>query len=463
MRRNRVAPPIDLMAELEGDDDDPKKQSTLTQQPTLVGPQTAPKPTLTTQKTIVQPTTAASRPSSARTAPRTTVSFRQRTPPAQPSATNRTNYRLFKPLTPAQRKMLETEYYVNKNFYGRDKLYASLQRKHGDAAPTQKAINDWLLQQETHQLHRRQFKSQTITPIKNVRVPNQLWMADLIDLTSRADNGFKWALTVVDVFSRYAWAVAMKNKQNQTVTAAMADILKSQKPRLLQTDNGSEFISGSFQALLRKYSVNHITGLAGRAFSQGPIERWNGTLKSAIGRLWTARGNKRWVADLPDIVRVYNNNVHASTGVAPADVNRENKQQMKDLNERNDKRVATSNTEHAPTDVKVGDKVRLKVMKGSIDSSTTKQNWTRELFTVSRVKQPEGSKAATFKVTDADGDVRKDIYTATDIQKVDADRIQRSPITIAPRSAPRRPRTRQRAAVSLRQGAPRRSARLAGR
>ena len=69
MRRNRVAPPIDLMAELEGDDDDPKKQSTLTQQPTLVGPQTAPKPTLTAQKTIVQPTTAASRPNSARTAP----------------------------------------------------------------------------------------------------------------------------------------------------------------------------------------------------------------------------------------------------------------------------------------------------------------------------------------------------------------------------------------------------------
>ena len=62
MRGNRVAPPIDLMAELEGDDDDPKKQSTLTQQPTLVGPQTAPKPTLTTQKTTVQPTTVATRP-----------------------------------------------------------------------------------------------------------------------------------------------------------------------------------------------------------------------------------------------------------------------------------------------------------------------------------------------------------------------------------------------------------------
>ena len=43
--------------------------------------------------------------------------------------------------------------------------------------------------------------------------------------------------------------------------------------------------------------------------------------------------------------------------------------------------------------------------------------------------------------------MRKDIYTATDIQKVDADRIQRSPITIAPRSAPRRPRGARRGGV----------------
>eukprot|EP01047_Picozoa_sp_COSAG01_P000553 COSAG01_NODE_10_length_42970_cov_93.010007_49_plen_73_part_00 len=33
----------------------------------------------------------------------------------------------------------------------------------------QKAINDWLIKHKVHQLHRRQ--SQTITPIRNVRVP----------------------------------------------------------------------------------------------------------------------------------------------------------------------------------------------------------------------------------------------------------------------------------------------------
>ena len=84
---------------------------------------------------------------------------------------------LFRPLTDQQIDMLEREYYTNKNMVGRDKLYFILKRKYGDKASTQKAINDWLINQKTHQLHRRQFKSQTITPIKNVRVPNQMYVA----------------------------------------------------------------------------------------------------------------------------------------------------------------------------------------------------------------------------------------------------------------------------------------------
>jgi len=138
----------------------------------------------------------------------------------------------FKPLTPAQKQMLKTEYYERKNAVGRDKLYFSLKRQYGTAAPSQKAVNDWLLKQKVHQIHRRQFRSQTVTPIKNVRVPNQLWMADLIDLGKIPDGGYKWVLTVVDIFSKYAWARATKNKEGRTIALAMADILKSQKPRL---------------------------------------------------------------------------------------------------------------------------------------------------------------------------------------------------------------------------------------
>jgi hypothetical protein len=232
MTTKRISAPFDLMSELESDDDEPKKQ-TITRTTTTVAPPTppkpAPKPTLTKTTTTVAPKAA-----------------------SKPIATTPAGNGLFKPLTTAQKQMLKVEYYDNKNMTGRDKLYYALKRKHPNTHPTQKAINHWLLNQKVHQIHRRQFRSQTVTPIKGIRVPNQLWMADLIDMGKIPDNGYKWVLTVYDVFSKYAWARATKNKEGRTIAVAMADILKSTKPRLLQTDNGSEFIAAPFQAVLKQ-------------------------------------------------------------------------------------------------------------------------------------------------------------------------------------------------------------------
>ena len=55
--------------------------------------------------------------------------------------------------------MLEREYYTNKNMVGRDKLYFILKAEVRRQSPCAKAINDWLINQKVHQLHRRQFKS----------------------------------------------------------------------------------------------------------------------------------------------------------------------------------------------------------------------------------------------------------------------------------------------------------------
>jgi transposase InsO family protein len=462
MTSKRVSAPFDLMAELQSDDPPLKKQGTVVAQPTQTAPK---KPTLTHTQTLVKPNSAAKKsappqksisqpkPSAQKTISPPNSTPAKSVPPRKPFTNG-----LFRPLSDKQVDMLEREYYTNKNMVGRDKLYFILKRKHGAQAPTQKAINDWLINQKPHQLHRRQFKSQTITPIKNVRVPNQMWQADLVDMGSKPDNGYKWILTVVDIFSKYGWARAMKNKERRTVAVAMADILRSQKPRILGTDNGSEFIASDFQALLRRYDIKHITGLAGRAFSQGNIERWNGTIKSVIGRLWTARKEKKWVSDLPQIVENYNKNIHASTGIPPADIRRDDKPQMAELNKANDKRINLANTEHADPRMKAGDEVRLKVLKGAIDSSTLKPNWSRGVYEVAKVKGQDGSKAPSFRVRDSDGDLLKDTYTATDLLKIQQQRLMKSPIKIQ-KAAPVRARTRQQARVRLTQ--PRRSSRLA--
>ena len=69
---------------------------------------------------------------------------------------------------------------------------------------------------------------------------DEQWTADLIDVVNIAkyNRGYRYLLTVVDVFSKHAWIQPMKNKTGKVVTEAMAKILKGgRKPINLQTDN----------------------------------------------------------------------------------------------------------------------------------------------------------------------------------------------------------------------------------
>ena len=74
------------------------------------------------------------------------------------------------------------------------------------------------------------------------------WQADLANMQAIAnENGnARYMLTVIDVFSKYAWAVPVKNKDAATITAAFNEVLAIAKPRLperLQNDKGAEFLT----------------------------------------------------------------------------------------------------------------------------------------------------------------------------------------------------------------------------
>ena len=56
----------------------------------------------------------------------------------------------------------------------------------------------------------------------------------------------RYMLTVIDVFSKYAWAVPVKNKDAVKITAAFNKIMAKAKPRRperLQTDKRTEFFN----------------------------------------------------------------------------------------------------------------------------------------------------------------------------------------------------------------------------
>ena len=71
------------------------------------------------------------------------------------------------------------------------------------------------------------------------------WQVDLIDINniSGSNYGMKYIFTCIDVFSKKAWAVLIKNKQADSCTAALRKIITESKriPNHIYLDNGKYY------------------------------------------------------------------------------------------------------------------------------------------------------------------------------------------------------------------------------
>ena len=96
----------------------------------------------------------------------------------------------------------------------------------------------------------------------NVNSIDEIWAADLIDMQpfSKDNNGIKYLLIVIDIFSKFAWIVPLKRKSGQEVANAFSSILKGRKPIKIWVDRGCEFITKTYEnkliSILRKTKKN---------------------------------------------------------------------------------------------------------------------------------------------------------------------------------------------------------------
>ena len=80
------------------------------------------------------------------------------------------------------------------------------------------------------------------------------WQADLADLSelSEENDGNRYILTVIDCFSKFAWAIPIKRKDAKTLEQAFTQLFTISEPRVpdrLQTDKGLEFYNPRMKAL----------------------------------------------------------------------------------------------------------------------------------------------------------------------------------------------------------------------
>ena len=104
-------------------------------------------------------------------------------------------------------------------------------------------IKQWLSRQWTYALHKprkRRFPYRRYMS----RGMNGQWQADLVEMQaySRVNQGYRYILCVVDIFSRFAYARALKSKTGADVAEALESIFAIAKPKYLQTDQGKRVL-----------------------------------------------------------------------------------------------------------------------------------------------------------------------------------------------------------------------------
>ena len=256
---------------------------------------------------------------------------------------------------------------ANPGSYGGVSRFAKSQ---GISLKKAKALLEHNLGYTLHKLTRRKFPT---LPVK-VFIIDEQWTADLIEVIniSKQNKGYKYLLTVVDVFSKYAWVELIKNKTGQAVTTAFEKILKQgRKPIQLQTDDGKEFYNKTFQVLLNKYKIHHFSTTGDTKASV--VERFNCTLKQRMYHYFTTNNTLNFVPVLQSLVKGYNRSYHCSIKMAPYQVTEANSSEVY-ANLYKNKKVKKPS-------LKVGDCVRLNE-KFRLFKKGYLPGWTEEVFVI---------------------------------------------------------------------------------
>ena len=143
---------------------------------------------------------------------------------------------------------------------------------------------------------------------------------------------YKYALTVVDVASRYKAAEPLASKESDEVSKAFQRIYRRgplKWPQLLQVDPGREFM-GAVTKVMENNKTVFCRGRTEIHRDQAIVDRFNRTLAErlfgyhyAVEMRLPDKGSTEWVKRLPEVDSALNNEVTTLTGKKPAKVIKE--------------------------------------------------------------------------------------------------------------------------------------------
>ena len=266
---------------------------------------------------------------------------------------------------------------------------------------------DWRSNELADELHkpiRKKFKKRRVF----TSGVDAICAADLVEMQSfsRSNKGFKYILMIIDVFSKYGWAVPLKSKTGLEVTKSFQNLWRKQAPpQQLWTDKGKEFYNGLMTDLLEKNSVQLYS--TENEEKSSVVERWNRTIRRMMWKYFTANNTTTYINVLQEIIDKYNRTYHRSIRCKPTLVREPSNYQYVFEALCGEKQSSTLPKYNE------GDRVRIVKKKKTFEKGFT-PNWTEELFTINKVKD---TKPVTYTIDDTKGKEIQGTFYEPELQK----------------------------------------------
>ncbi len=330
------------------------------------------------------------------------------------------------------------EFYDNplKGYCGRDKLYAKIQEKY--IGISRRQVMSFLNNLETNQIHKQPKLKSASRPIIT-RNPFVRWQIDLTFLNKQ--EKLQPILTMIDCFSKYAWAVLLKNKEAITVSKALVIILRKEKkkPSIIQSDNGSEF-QNEYKKVLKKYKIKPIYSASYSPTQNAIIERFNGTLKRIIYRYMSHQGltpDQFTQPMLNELVKNYNTSKHSITNFEPESIHSGRTTPLKkvkikatrqEIRDRGVKIIKEGQHRFPP--IRVSNYVRLSKntdpqwrKRTSLKGYSYEPQWFADLYEVVSISKPTRIRESQYTLKNENGTVLKRKFIRKDLMIVNKNNL----------------------------------------
>jgi hypothetical protein len=250
------------------------------------------------------------------------------------------------------------------------KLY--VKAKEIDKKITMKLVKEFLDEQATHQITKQVKKNKEYSTIISPSIRNNYQMDIFYNPHPKQNKNYKYLLTCIDVYSRYAFVKPMKTKAGDETFQNFKEMCdENGLCKNLNIDEGKEF---QYKPFINYCVANNITYWVSnpeQTNKNSIIERFHRTLRNIILRYEVANG-KSYIDDLQKLISNYNNTEHRTTEAKPIDIWKDKAYNHQDI-----KKVDNP--------FSIGDKVRHLVGKKVFDKNSSTTTYTKKIYNITKI------------------------------------------------------------------------------